>query len=62
MKVPQSLKDYLQRATQEQQEAKNKPGATEVLDQQVAQEDSAQAAHLFQQLRAALGLPPLPAK
>jgi hypothetical protein len=62
MKVPQSLKDYLQRATQEQQEAKNKPGATEVLDQQVAQEDSAQAAHLFQQLRAVLGLPPLPTK
>jgi hypothetical protein len=62
MKVPQSLTDYIQRATQEEQQAKNKPGAAEVLDQQVAQEDSAQAAHLFQQLRAALGLPPLPAK
>ena len=62
MKVPQSLKDYIQRATQEKQEAKKNPGAAEVLDQQVAQEDSAQAAHLFQQLRAALGLPPLPTK
>ena len=62
MKVPQSLKDYIQRATQEEQQAKKNPSAAEVLDQQVAQEDSAQAAHLFQQLRAALGLPPLPTK
>lgn len=62
MKVPQSLTDYIQRATQEEQQAKKNPGATEVLDQQVAQEDSAQAARLFQQLRAALGLPPLPTK
>ena len=62
MKVPQSLKDYIQSATQEEQQAKKNPSAAEVLDQQVAQEDSAQAAHLFQQLRAALGLPPLPTK
>jgi hypothetical protein len=62
MKVPQSLKDYIQRATQEEQQAKKNPSAAEVLDQQVAQENSAQAAHLFQQLRAALGLPPLPKK
>jgi hypothetical protein len=62
MKVPQSLTDYIQRATQEEQQAKKNPGATEVLDQQVVQEDSAQAARLFQQLRAALGLPPLPTK
>jgi Skp family chaperone for outer membrane proteins len=62
MKVPQSLIDYIQRATQEEQQAKKNPGADEVLDQQVAQDDSAQAAHLFQQLRAALGLPPVPTK
>jgi hypothetical protein len=62
MKVPQSLKDYIQRATQEEQEAQIKPDPTRELDQQVSQQDSAEAAQLFQQLRAALGLPPLPAK
>jgi uncharacterized protein YkwD len=63
--VPQSLKDYIQTATQEQKEAQQKaaaPDATEQLDQKAAQDDSAQALQLFQQLRAALGLPPLPAK
>jgi hypothetical protein len=60
--VPQSLKDYIQRATQEEQKAQSKPDATEELDQQVSQEDSAQAAQLFQQLRADLGLPPLPSR
>jgi hypothetical protein len=65
MPVPQSLKDYIQTATQEQKEAQQKaaaPDATEQLDQKVAQDDSAEALQLFQQLRAALGLPPLPAK
>jgi hypothetical protein len=61
MKVPQSLKDYIQRATQEEKEAPNKTNPTRELDQQVSQQDSAEAAQLFQQLRAALGLPPLPA-
>jgi hypothetical protein len=60
MKVPQSLKDYIQRATQEEQEAQIKPDPTRKLDQQVSQQDSAEAAQLFQQLRVALGLPPLP--
>lgn len=63
--VPQSLKDYIQTATQEQKEAQQKaaaPDATEQLDQKVAQDDSVQALLLFQQLRAALGLPLLPAK
>jgi hypothetical protein len=65
MAVPQSLKDYIQTATQEQKEAQQKadaPDAPEQLDQKVAQEDSVQAQQLFQQLRATLGLPPLPAK
>jgi len=61
MEVPQSLKDYIQRATQEEKEAQNNPDPNRALDQQTAQDDSAQAAQLFQQLRAALGLPPLPA-
>jgi hypothetical protein len=61
MEVPQSLKDYIQRATQEEKEAQNNPDPNRELDQQTAQDDSAQAAQLFQQLRAALGLPPLPA-
>ena len=61
MKVPQSLKDYIQRATQEEKEAQNNPDPNRALDQQTAQDDTAQAAQLFQQLRAALGLPPLPA-
>ena len=38
------------------------PTQTRQLDQQASQQDSAEAAQLFQQLRAALGLPPLPAK
>ena len=61
MKVPQGLKDYIQRATQEEKEAQNNPDPNRELDRQTAQDDSAQAAQLFQQLRAALGLPPLPA-
>ena len=61
MEVPQSLKDYIQRATQEEKEAQNNPDPNRALDQQTAQDDTAQAAQLFQQLRAALGLPPLPA-
>jgi len=63
--VPQSLKDYIRTATQEQKEAQQMaaaPDATEQLDQKVAQDDSAEARQLFQQLRAALGLPPLSAK
>lgn len=62
MKVPQSLKDYIQSATKEKMDAQKQPDATEELDQQVSQQDSAEAVHLFQQLRAELGLPPSPPK
>jgi hypothetical protein len=62
MEVPQSLKDYIQSATQDEKDAQKQPGATEQLNQKAAQDDSAEALRLFQQLRAALGLPPLPAK
>ncbi len=62
IKVPQSLKDAIQQAAREQKEAQQKPDPTMQLDQQASQQDSAEAAQLFQQLRAALGLPPLPAK
>jgi hypothetical protein len=62
MAVPQSLKDYIQQATQEEKKAQKQPDATEQLNQKAAQDDSAEALQLFQQLRAALGLPPLPAK
>jgi hypothetical protein len=62
IQVPQSLKDAIQQAAREQKEAQQKPDPTMQLDQQVSQQDSADAAQLFQQLRAALGLPPLPAK
>jgi hypothetical protein len=62
MAVPQSLKDYIQQATHDEIEAQKQPGATELLDQKAAQDDSAESLLLFQQLRAALGLPPLPPK
>jgi hypothetical protein len=62
MEVPQSLKDYIQQATHDKIEDQKQPDATELLDQKAAQDDSVQAQQLFQQLRATLGLPPLPAK
>jgi len=60
MEVPQNLKDVIQRATQEQKEAQQKPDPTQELDRKLAEDDSAEARNLLQQLRGDLGLPPLP--
>jgi hypothetical protein len=60
MEVPQNLKDYIQRAAQKQKEAQQKLDPTLELDRKLAEDDSAEARNLLQQLRGDLGLPPLP--